>query len=60
MFNSVDELKTYLFESGYPNEAVQTAVDVFELTGSWEYAVEAALRTVNELYDVEYEEMGEF
>jgi hypothetical protein len=60
MFNSIDELKTYLFESGYPNDAVQMAVEVFESTGSWEYAVEAALRIVNEFYDVEYEEMGEF
>jgi hypothetical protein len=60
MFNSIDELKTYLFESGYPNEAVWVAVDVFEMTGNGESAVEAALRIVNEFYDVEYEKMGDF
>jgi hypothetical protein len=60
MFNSIDELKTYLFESGYPTEAVWVAVDVFQTTGSGESAVEAALRIVNELFDGQYEEMGEF
>jgi hypothetical protein len=60
MFNSIDELKTYLFESGYPNEAVWVAVDVFKMTGSGESAVEAALRIVNEFYDVEYEKLGDF
>jgi hypothetical protein len=60
MFNSIDELKTYLFESGYPTEAVWVAVDVFQTTGSGESAVAAALRIVNEFYDVEYEKMGDF
>jgi hypothetical protein len=60
MFNSVEELKTYLFESGYPNEAVSIAVDVFEMTGDGEFSIQSALRIVNEFYDVEYEKMGDF
>jgi hypothetical protein len=60
MFNSVEELKTYLFESGYPNEAVSIAVDVFQMTGDGEFSIQSALRFVNEFFDVQYEEMGEF
>lgn len=60
MFNSVEELKTYLFESGYPNDAVSEAVETFEMTGDGELAIQSALRIVNELYDVELDKMGDF
>jgi hypothetical protein len=60
MFNSVEELKTYLFESGYPNDAVSAAVEIFEMTGDGELAIQSALRIVNEFYNVEYEQMGDW
>lgn len=60
MFENTEELKTYLFESGYPVDAVWAAVEMFEASGDGEAAVETALRVVNELYDVELEEMGDF
>jgi hypothetical protein len=60
MFENIEELKTYLFESGYPVDAVWAAVEMFEVSGDGEAALETALRIVNVLYDVQLEEMGDF